>query len=97
MAGPGAHGGERRTAEAGARVHGVHACRGGGGRVQVDIAAHGAHGAQAGVHGAGRGIHLEAKRNNIWLFTRTHCSGRRKYIYADIQATTATASADYKI
>ena len=69
MAGRGAHGGQRGAAEAGARVRHVHACRGRGGRVQVDVAvdgAHGAHGAQTRVHGAGRGIHLEEKRN-IWL------------------------------
>lgn len=53
MAGPGAHGGQRGPAEAGARVGHVHACRGGGGWIQVDVA--------VDVHGAGRGIHLEGR------------------------------------
>lgn len=73
MAGPGAHGGQRGAAEAGARVRHVHACRGGGGWIQVDVAvdgAHGAHGAQTRVHGAGRGIHLE-EQNNIRLEDRS--------------------------
>lgn len=66
MTRPGAHRGQWGTAEAGAWVCHVHACRGGSGWVQVDVAvdgAHGAHGAQTRVHGAGRGIHLETQRN----------------------------------
>lgn len=67
MAGSGTHGGQRRAAEAGARVGHVHAW-GGCCRVQVDVAVdcpHGAHGAQPRVHGAGRGIHLQ--NNKTWL------------------------------
>lgn len=61
VVGTAAHGCQRAAAQAWARV--THAHGGGGaGRVQVDVAVDGSHGAQTGVHGTGSRVHLKWRK-----------------------------------